>query len=272
MNIDRSVSKSKLIFICTVLSLILITKLLWRFYKCQISQFLPINYDNLWGLLIVSYLTFLAICFWPYIWSIPEFVDTPYKKVSIGINTLIFNGLISSLFWLPGWFIIFAIGFGYPKFSIYLQFLLTLIILNIYFWKKIPRQDRKIAFIPWMISILCCFTILLSYIPHTTPENFQNRATDFEAVVAMIDKGELKPDQYGYIDVPCRYKYLSKSINVKLEKDTTVINFLQITAGLGDVANFITYRSDNLQPMSESNTQAELVKLKPHWFWQLIYF
>lgn len=237
------------------------------------SLFSLINSSQLWVFLILPYLSFLAICFWPYIWLIPKLIDTPYKQVSIGINTLIYYALIMYGLWLPAWFFISVAGL--PKFSIYLQFLSTLIIFNICFWKNIPRRDLKIAFIPWVISMLCCFTILLSYIPHTTPENFKARATDFEAVVAMVNKGELKPDKNGQIDVPCRYKYLFRRINVELEKDTTIINFLQITYGFGDGAEYIIYRSDNLPPIDKYNSGVEsgveVVKLKPHWFWKSIF-
>lgn len=267
MNINKSISKSKVILICVVLSLILLTKLLWRFYECQMSWFSLINSIQLLVFLILPYLSFLAICFWPCIWLIPKLIDTPHKQVSIGINTLIFYGLSMYALWLPAWlFISFAFAVGLPKFSIYLQFLFTLIIFNICFWKNIPRRDLKIAFIPWVISMLYCFAILLSYIPHTTPENFKARARDFEAVVAMVNTGELNKQ----IDIPCRYKYLYKSINIELEKDTTVIDFVQMYYGLGDGAEYIIYRSDNLSPVDKHNNLiVEVVKLKPHWFWML---
>ncbi|MBD1907893.1 hypothetical protein NDI37_26860 [Funiculus sociatus GB2-A5] len=271
---QQSFLTTKVKIFSLIVMLIGLLILMPEFFRCQWAEWL--SQWHLKSLLLLGdfYLFFVFLCQWPSWWSIHS-DNYSSRKIILGILhsvvwAVVLCILISPLIGLFGGFL--------PKTYTFLKSGVALIGLNFSFFKQINARERKKALIPWGISSVICLAVFFSETPYITPISFNSKLADFEAVVALVDSGKLVPDpSYQSAKLPCKYSYLANegrkdtrgSIKITKEGETTIIKFWQRQYGL-DRNDLVIYRSDNKDITVSSSYSDEIVKLKDHWFWNIL--
>ncbi len=266
----------KVILISLIVAIIGLLALLLEFFPCQLMEWLRHLNPHFLLLSGILYLFSITLFLWPIWWSIDsENLNSPQNPHSI-IKISLYWSVLLFFPWLLG---LGLIGTFLPKTYTWLRAGVALLGLNYSFWKEIKPGEREAALIPWGISLVICLAILLSETAYTTPENFHSKLPKFEAVVALVDSGELKPNSQGFAFLPCRYSYLSNSgykfrrgsIKITQEGETTIIRFWLRTYGM-DGTDELIYRSDNKNiSRPYDSIGIGTLKLKDHWFFETTY-
>jgi hypothetical protein len=258
--------------ISLIVAVIGLLTFLLEFFPCQSAERLSQWKLNFWVVIGIFYLFFIILFLWPIWWSIYSDKNSARKDTS-AIKISLFWAIALFFPWLMGFSII---GGFFPKTYTFLRSGVALLGLNCNFWKQIKPRERKAAIVPWGISLMFCLAIFLSETPYITPQNFNSKLSEFEAVVALIDSGGLTPNNKGFTYLPCRYsnlantgsKFIRGSIRITQEGEEKIIQFRQRNYGLDGGADFI-YRSDNKDISRPFNPLGDgVIKVKDHWFWQ----
>lgn len=264
----------KVITVSSVVAIVGSVSLLFDFFPCQSVDWLHQRELHFMVLLQVFYIFFLLLLLWPVWWSIfSSNLTSSQKLVSFAKTTFIW-GIIAYIPWFLGSILI---GTFLPKIYTLMRPAVALLGLNLTFWRKIKFRERRIAFIPWVISVAICLATFFSDSPYITPNNFYSKLSEFQAVVALVDTEQLIRNNVGIVELPCEYSHLSNKgskfaqgyIFTKQDEGATVLTFWQRDYALRDGDDYIIYRSDNKDISTSPDLLGnEVRKLQDHWFWQ----
>ena len=138
----------------------------------------------------------------------------------------------------------------------------------------IPFQFKKIrwkSIFPLFVNSIIIF--VLYFVPFNSlwlDFRFWTNKSDFEHIIKMYESGELqKPTESGRIELPLKYKYLSKGggdIFVDNSNGITSM-FFYTYRGIGNSSGFI-YRSNDLPPTQYllNRNCYQLERIEPKWF------
>ncbi len=147
-------------------------------------------------------------------------------------------------------------------------FFILAIVSIIYIPIKFNRNRIK-AFLPFTINVLVF--LIAWFVPFTSiwlDIKFQTNKPGYEEVIDMVEEGRLQPDQYGYINLPEKYQYLSSGSRIMADKNngTTSVFFFTFLGVLDNYSGYL-YRSDDTPPpQGLFGDWFEVEKQQPHWF------
>lgn len=159
-----------------------------------------------------------------------------------------------------------------PFIGLFIDFVLIIIVILalIYFVLGIKKRVW-FSFIPFVISIsILIINFAIPFADFWADLNFKEYFNARQEVVHMVESGELQSGEHGFIELPKKYKNLSKweSICVKREGKTLTVVFITYT-GFLDALEGIIYRSDNKAPSrNEFEFDFSIIRKKAdHWFY-----
>ena len=153
-----------------------------------------------------------------------------------------------------------------------LQFLLAALILASLFYLPF-RADRGVKWAALPLAINVGTLIIVQLVPFTDlweTVRFQWRIGHYEAVVQLVEAGELLPNESGSITLPEQYRYLSVDngrIWVQDDGESTAIFFFTERNAPRNFTGYL-YRSDNNPPeQGDFMGRWRYVNQKrPHWY------
>lgn len=135
------------------------------------------------------------------------------------------------------------------------------------------RSDRGVKWAALPLAINVGTLIIVQLVPFTDlweTVRFQWRIGHYEAVVQLVEAGELLPNESGTILLPEAYRYLSADngrIWVQTEGETTAIFFYTERNAPRNFSGYL-YRSDN-NPPQQGNFLGRwrfVNQKRPHWY------
>ena len=147
-------------------------------------------------------------------------------------------------------------------------FLILAIASIIYIPLKFNRNRIK-AFLPFTINMLVF--LIAWFVPFTSiwlDIKFQTSKAGYEEVIVMVEDGRLQPGQFGYVNLPIEYQYLSSGGRIKVDMSDGVTSVFFFTfLGVLDNYSGYMYRSDGTSPpQGLFGDWAEIVQKQPDWF------
>lgn len=153
-----------------------------------------------------------------------------------------------------------------------LQFVLLALILASLFYLPF-RADRGVKWAALPLAINLFTLIIVQMVPFADlweTARFQVRLGQYEAVVALVEAGELVPGEAGVAYLAEPYRYLSTDngrIAIQTEADTTAIFFFNERNAPRNFSGYL-YRSDN-NPPQQGDFQGRwryVEQIRPHWY------
>ena len=153
-----------------------------------------------------------------------------------------------------------------------LQFVLMALILASFFYLPF-RAERGVKWAALPLAINIGTLMIVQLIPFADlweSARFQWRISQYEAVVQLVESGELLLNESGSITLPEAYRYLSADngrIWVQSEGETTLIFFFTERNAPRNFAGYL-YRSDNNPPQQGDfmGRWRTIVEKRPHWY------
>ena len=153
-----------------------------------------------------------------------------------------------------------------------LQFvLLALILASLFYLPFRAGRGVKWAALPLAINVFTLIIVqLVPFADLWETARFQVRLGQYEAVVALVEAGELVPGESGVIYLAEPYRYLSTDngrIAIHTEADTTAIFFFNERNAPRNFSGYL-YRSDN-NPPQQGDFQGRwryVEQIRPHWY------
>jgi len=133
-----------------------------------------------------------------------------------------------------------------------LKFLLIALTLASLFYLPL-RTDRGVKWAALPLAINIGTLIIVQLVPFSDlweTWRFSGRISQYEAIVQMVEAGELLPGESGVVTLPESYRYLSADngrIWVEIDENATAVFFLTEQDGPGNFSGYL-YRSDNNPP------------------------
>jgi hypothetical protein len=133
---------------------------------------------------------------------------------------------------------------------------------RIYSWK---------SFLPIIIN--GSTLLILLYVPFTTIRlsiEFTMNRNGYEYIIQMVESGQLKPNEYGRVELPPDYRYLSKGggdIMVDTSDGITSIFFYTYRGVLDNFSGYM-YRSNDTHPIRDfmGGDWAETTRKDRYWY------
>ena len=153
-----------------------------------------------------------------------------------------------------------------------LQFvLLALILASLFYLPFRAERGVKWAALPLAINVFTLIIVqLVPFADLWETARFQVRLGQYEAVVALVEAGELVPGESGVIYLAEPYRYLSTDngrIAIQTEGDTTAIFFFNERNAPRNFSGYLD-RSDN-NPPQQGDFQGRwryVEQIRPHWY------
>ncbi len=97
--------------------------------------------------------------------------------------------------------------------------------------------------------------------------DFHLRHTDFNKIIALAENGQIRPNEYGFADLPDSYDYLSDGGSIDIREDDGINNilFYRSRGILGEYTGYM-YRSGDGSPQFKDGCDYVIKQLEPHWF------
>ncbi len=153
-----------------------------------------------------------------------------------------------------------------------LQFvLLALILASLFHVPFRAEWGVKWAALPLAINVFTLIIVqLVPFADLWETARFQVRLGHYEAVVALVESGELVPGESGVIYLAEPYRYLSTDngrIVIQTEAETTTIFFFNERNAPRNFSGYL-YRSDNNPPQQGDflGRWRYVEQIRPHWY------
>jgi len=193
-------------------------------------------------------------------WSQSDLVvrpDMPFDRhklliVSIGSGIFLIMSLLTDSL---------AVGFSVGSFGLCLlvPFTIILWLFSAIRFALRFRDGAKSAALPFLVnSIVICLVVLLYWTNSSIEFGFRWRLGKYEDVVRLVERGELRPDDGGYVTLPEDYQWLSDGGEIVILHRgnlTSVIFFTDV--GFPGEYHAIAYRSDDSIPQNYQDDRCD---------------
>lgn len=161
-----------------------------------------------------------------------------FFSVGISILLLLFTLLNQVSFdETAGWLIILCIA---PVFAFTT---VTALVYALIRWREMGKR----AGLPLLIQVVCLFIAYgIATLSQAVDLNFRVHVNGFNEVIALVEAGQLQPDEYDGAELPSQYKYLSSGGSIRFQKENgvTTVLFYEALGILGEFHGYV-YRSNN---------------------------
>lgn len=161
-----------------------------------------------------------------------------FFSIGISVLLLLFTLLNQVTFdETAGWLIILCIA---PVFAFTM---VTALVYALIRWREMGKR----AGLPLLIQVACLFIAYgVATLSQSIDLNFRVHAGGFKEVIALVEAGQLQPDQYDGAKLPSQYKYLSADGTIRFQKENgvTTVLFFDSVGILGEFHGYV-YRSNN---------------------------